>query len=188
MEYQRRSGEVPADRRSSGKQKRLHALLPLICLRGLSTGSVSLTLPPLPAGHFTSTSSLHLHPPPPLLPLACRGPCYQARADVRGAHWGRGRGGGGRRRRLIAQQRLPPHRLWEPWTQPSPTRWPPHIQQEDPRRGVPSSTLILKKRLSSRRGFDPMKDEGARCQTCTSTGNAPTSGAAALNELPLIKS
>lgn len=125
-EYQRRSGEMPADRRSSGKQKRLHALLPLICLRVLSTaGSVSLTLPPPPP---CWPLYLHLIPPsppqpPPLLPLACRGPRYQARADVRGAR--RGRGPGGRRRRLIAQQRLPPHRLWEPWTQPSPTRWPP---------------------------------------------------------------
>lgn len=52
-ECQRRRREMPPDRRSSGKQKRLHTLLCLICLRVLSTaGSVSVTpFPPsLPAG------------------------------------------------------------------------------------------------------------------------------------------
>lgn len=57
---------MPPDRRSSGKQKRLHTLLCLICLRVLSTvGSVSVTpLPPFQHGRSPSTSSLHLHVPP----------------------------------------------------------------------------------------------------------------------------
>lgn len=57
---------MPPDRRSSGKQRRLHTLLCLICLRVLSTaGSVSVTpLPPFQHGRSPSTSSLHLHVPP----------------------------------------------------------------------------------------------------------------------------
>lgn len=49
-ECQRRRREMPPDRRSSGKQKRLHTQLRLICLRVLSTsGSVSVTpIPPSP--------------------------------------------------------------------------------------------------------------------------------------------
>lgn len=63
-EYQRRSGEMPPDRRSSGKQKRLHALLHLICPGVLSTaGSVSLTLGP-------PCWPLYLHLIPPSLPQA----------------------------------------------------------------------------------------------------------------------
>lgn len=74
QEYQRRSGEMPPDRRSSGKQRRLHALLRLICLRVLSTtGSVSLTL-------FPPCWPLYLHlippspPQPPPPPPFCRTP------------------------------------------------------------------------------------------------------------------
>lgn len=111
--------KMPPDRRSSGKQKRLHTLLSLICVRVLSSaGSVSVTpsLPPRPL-------SFHLIPPSPTPPpthqpnqlsLLAVDPRYQARADVRG----------GRRRRLIARQRLPPQRLWEPRAQPSSTQWP----------------------------------------------------------------
>lgn len=76
-ECQRRRREMPPDRRSSGKQRRLRTLLCLICQGVLSTaGSVSVT--PFPPS--TSTSSLHLPPP---FAAGC-GPRYQARADVRG--------------------------------------------------------------------------------------------------------
>lgn len=85
-ECQRRRREMPPDRRSSGKQKRLHTLLCLICLRVLSTaGSVSVTpFPPsplaaLPPPHPTISSAPPSHPF-----AACCGPRYQARADVRG--------------------------------------------------------------------------------------------------------
>lgn len=86
-----REEEKPPDRRSSGKQKRLHTLLCLICLRVLSTtGSVSVTpFPPsLPAALFPPHPSIAIHPPsfpPPLAPsAACCGPRYQPGADVRG--------------------------------------------------------------------------------------------------------
>lgn len=109
---------MPPDRRNSGKQKRLHTLLCLICLRVLSTaGSVSVTpLPPSQHGRSPSTSSLHLHPPlrPSSPRLLAVDPRYQTRADVRG----------GRRQRLIARQRQPPQRLWEPGVQPNSTQWP----------------------------------------------------------------
>ena len=86
-ECQRRRGEMPPDRRSSGKQKRLHTLLRLICLRVLSTaGSVSVT--PFPPSLLAALPPPHpsISSPPPLFPpfAACHGPCYQARADVRG--------------------------------------------------------------------------------------------------------
>lgn len=78
---------MPPDRRSSGKQKRLHTLLSLICLRVLSTtGSVSVTpFPPsLPPRRPCSFHLIPPSPPPtPTPPTAC-GSCYQARADVRG--------------------------------------------------------------------------------------------------------
>lgn len=118
---------MPPDRRSSGKQKRLHTLLRLICLRVLSTtGSVSVTpFPPCrPLSLHLIPPHLQSHPPPPTpTPYCCfaADPVIRARADVRGAHscWG-----GGRRRRLIARQRLPPRWLWEPRTQPTSTQWP----------------------------------------------------------------
>ncbi|KAE8286871.1 hypothetical protein D5F01_LYC14826 [Larimichthys crocea] len=123
---ERRRREMPPDRRSSGKQKRLHTLFCLICLRVLSTtGSVSVTpFPPSQPGCSPSTSSLHLQlpflllPPTPFLLLAVD-PVIRT---------GLTSGGplvlGGRRRRQIAQQRLPPQRLWEPRTQPTSTQWP----------------------------------------------------------------
>lgn len=112
---------MPPDRRRTGKQKRLHTLLRLICLRGLSTaGSVSVTPfppPPLLAAH-PSISSFSPPSLPPSLLLAVD-PVIRS---------GLTSGGplvlGGRRRRLIARQRQPPHSLWEPRTQPTSTQWP----------------------------------------------------------------
>lgn len=83
--------EMPPDRRSSGKQKWLHTLLLLICLRVLSTaGCVSVTpFPPsLPPCWLLY---LHLIPPsPPPSAAACCVVRYQARADVRGPVGARG--------------------------------------------------------------------------------------------------
>lgn len=79
-----RRREMPPDRRRTGKQKRLHTLLRLICLRGLSTaGSVSVTpFPPLLAAH-PSISSFSTPPSLQLCTASC-GLRYQVRADVRG--------------------------------------------------------------------------------------------------------
>lgn len=110
---------MPPDRRRTGKQKRLHTLLRLICLRGLSTaGSVSVTpFPPLLAAH-PSISSLSTPPPHNSVLLAVDSVIRSGLTS----------GGplvlGGRRRRLIARQRQPPHSLWEPQTQPTSTQWP----------------------------------------------------------------
>lgn len=123
---ERRRREMPPDRRSSGKQKRLHTLFCLICLRVLSTtGSVSVTpFPPSQPGCSPSTSSLHLQLPFLLLPPT---PFLLLAADPV-IRTGLTSGGplvlGGRRQRQIVQQRLPPHRLWEPRTQPTSTQWP----------------------------------------------------------------
>lgn len=110
---------MPPDRRRTGKQKRLHTLLRLICLRGLSTaGSVSVTpFPPLLAAH-PSISSFSTPPPYNSVLLAVDSVIRSGLTS----------GGplvlGGQRRRLIARQRQPPHSLWEPRTQPTSTQWP----------------------------------------------------------------
>lgn len=61
---------MPPDRRSSGKQKRLHTLLSLICLMVLSTaGSVSVTpFPPSLSLPPCRPCSFHLIPPSPTPP------------------------------------------------------------------------------------------------------------------------
>ncbi|XP_047244497.1 uncharacterized protein LOC124882265 isoform X2 [Girardinichthys multiradiatus] len=68
------------------------------------------------AAHLGRQITAALLPPHPSISpsLLAVEPRYQARADVKG----------GRRRRLIARQRLPPLRLWEPRAQPSSTQWP----------------------------------------------------------------
>lgn len=113
---------MPPDRRRTGKQKRLHTLLRLICLRGLSTaGSVSVTpFPPLPSLPLIPPSPASAPPPPPYnsvllaVDLVIRSGLTSGGPLVLG----------GRRRRLIARQRQPPHSLWEPRTQPTSTQWP----------------------------------------------------------------
>lgn len=81
-----RRREMPPDRRRTGKQKRLHTLLRLICLRGLSTaGFVSVTpFPPLPSLPLIPPSPASAPPPPLQLCTASCGLRYQVRADVRG--------------------------------------------------------------------------------------------------------
>lgn len=114
---------MPPDRRSSGKQKRLHTLLCLICLRVLSSvGSVSVT--PFPPSLPPCPLSFHLIPPSPARSTPAP-PQLLADLIIRP---GLTSGGplvlGGRRRRLIARQWLPPHRLWEPRVPPTSTHWP----------------------------------------------------------------
>lgn len=115
---------MPPDRRSGGKQKRLHILLCLICLRVLSTsGSVSVT--PFPPSLPCRPFSFHLIPPSPAHSVQhphLHRPKLLVDPVIRP---GLTSGGplvlGGRRRRLIA---LPPNRLWEPRAHPTSTRWP----------------------------------------------------------------
>lgn len=149
--FQRRSGEMPPDRRSSGKQKRLHTLLPLICLRVLSTaGSVSLTLLP-PCWPLY----LHLIPPaPPQPPPFCR--LLDADPVIRreltsGGPAGAGSGSwGGERPETEADSAAETAS-----TQAVGTRDPaqadpvaPHIHQENRRRGATLSSLFLKRNYS----------------------------------------
>lgn len=96
---ERRRREMPSDRRSSGKQKRLHTLLRLICPRVLSTaGSVSVT--PFPPSLPVSLLPPHLPPSPapflPLPPLHCllRTP-LSGQGWRQGARWCWGAGDGG---------------------------------------------------------------------------------------------
>ena len=106
------------------ENKRGSTLCCLICLRVLSTaGSVSVTPFPPSLPPCWPTALLPPHPsissPPPSPQLLAVDPVIRP---------GLTSGGplvlGGRRRRLIARQRLPPHRLWEPRTLPTSTQWP----------------------------------------------------------------
>lgn len=132
---------MPPDRRSSGKQKRLHALLHLICPRVLSTaGSVSLTLVP-------PCWPLYLHLIPPSLPQAPAPPSFCRLPDAdpvirrgltSGGPAGARSGMGGWRPETEADSAAEAASAQAVGTrdpaQPDPVA--PHIHQENIRRGV----------------------------------------------------